>query len=391
MQGKKAIVLGAGLQGKALALDLLKGDTFSKVTATDIREEELKKLEKKSNGKIETKKMDITNREEAVEIIKEYDVAANSLPEKISDEGLMAATEAGTHLTEVTAYGPDKRVEMADDFEEAGIKVVPGCGYVPGITNALVGHAVSKLDNTKNVVVHAGGNLQNPKPPIYYKILFSLESVLTEYTTNPRAIKNHEIERVEAFGEREEIEFPEVFDEPLVSFAADELHTMSFTLKDDIENMITKAPRFKGHMKYFDTLIHAGMLSDEPTEMNGEEVKPREITRKQLEPKMKMEKDERDVSLTRLIIEGKQDGRDTKLTYQMIDYYDEENNITSMARCTAYPAAIAARMIVNDDIEGFGLKPVELELGKNEENFKKLMKELRKRDIRVNESVEKPL
>ena len=59
---------------------------------------------------------------------------------------------------------------------------------------------------------------------------------------------------------------------------------------------------------------------------------------------------EEDAVLIKVISRGIKDGRYVDLEYNMIDYYDAENSITSMMRTTAYPTSIIAQMIEQNKI-----------------------------------------
>jgi lysine 6-dehydrogenase len=65
----------------------------------------------------------------------------------------------------------------------------------------------------------------------------------------------------------------------------------------------------------------------------------------------------------------------------MIDYYDEVEKTTSMARTTAFTASIAAQMVGNTEVEETGIVPPELAF--RGERYTKLMNELAARGIRI--------
>jgi len=71
--------------------------------------------------------------------------------------------------------------------------------------------------------------------------------------------------------------------------------------------------------------------------------------------------------------------------YEMVDYYDEEKGITSMAKTTGYTAAIVARMLARGDFEAKGIQwPVHVIKGSL---FQELMSSLRERGVEVTESI----
>lgn len=71
--------------------------------------------------------------------------------------------------------------------------------------------------------------------------------------------------------------------------------------------------------------------------------------------------------------------------YDMVDFYDEEKNITSMAKTTGHTAAIIARMLARGDIKQKGIQwPVRIIRG---ELFEELLRKLRERGVEVTETI----
>jgi saccharopine dehydrogenase-like NADP-dependent oxidoreductase len=58
-----------------------------------------------------------------------------------------------------------------------------------------------------------------------------------------------------------------------------------------------------------------------------------------------------------LLVTGKglKNGKYVQKSYELIDYSDEEEGITSMRRTTAYPSSIAALILAHDDVGKCGV------------------------------------
>jgi len=63
----------------------------------------------------------------------------------------------------------------------------------------------------------------------------------------------------------------------------------------------------------------------------------------------------RDVVLVKLLGKGTKDGKNVDLEYTVIDYYDEDNDLTSMMRTTAFPVSINAQLIEQGLIGEYGV------------------------------------
>ncbi|MCD6364148.1 MAG: hypothetical protein J7M13_09175 [Synergistetes bacterium] len=145
------------------------------------------------------------------------------------------------------------------------------------------------------------------------------------------------------------------------------------------ENMEEKTLRYPGHAMIIKALREMKLLSDEY----------RDLTAKLLFPlwEMKPEEGDRDITIMWVKVEGtgKEEERIT-LEWELFDRFDEKSKIHSMARTTAFPCAIVARLIAEGEITNEGVIPPE-KLGMDEGLYSKIMWELRKRGIKIKEKV----
>ena len=84
--------------------------------------------------------------------------------------------------------------------------------------------------------------------------------------------------------------------------------------------------------------------------MDGNRVIPKHVVDAVLYPNVKMMPEDRDITAYRVTVIGQKDGRFATKTAEMIDRYDEQTGFTSMARTTAFTAAIVARMVARGDL-----------------------------------------
>ncbi len=125
----------------------------------------------------------------------------------------------------------------------------------------------------------------------------------------------------------------------LESFYTDGLRTLLKTMRK-IRNMEEKTIRYCGHAMLFKNLIACGFFSNAPIKLKNTEIPCREFTLRYLQNELSKGPE---YDLTVLIIRLK--GQGQTRAYQIIDYYDKKNQITSMARMTAYTCAVLARCI----------------------------------------------
>jgi len=89
-------------------------------------------------------------------------------------------------------------------------------------------------------------------------------------------------------------------------------------------------------------------------------------------------------------VTGTKDGEPTAYIYEFIDLHDFENDISAMARTTAYPCSVVAQMIASGEFSRPGvIHPAWI--GYDEKLSNKFFKELASRRINITEYVKRPL
>jgi lysine 6-dehydrogenase len=152
-----------------------------------------------------------------------------------------------------------------------------------------------------------------------------------------------------------------------------------------VRQCANKTVRYAGYCEKVNFLDECGLLSTTPVEFKGHKVVPFEVFSKIIYPKVRLEEDEKDITVLRVAVEGVKDNCETCYTFDMVDFYDEHRGITSMARTTGYTAAIVARMLGCGSISEKGLvPPVKSVRGKL---FRRLLQGLAERGVQVTETI----
>jgi len=180
----------------------------------------------------------------------------------------------------------------------------------------------------------------------------------------------------------EEVTFPGVG--VLEAFYTDGLRTLLYTMHD-VENMSEKTLRYPGHAEKVKLLKTLGFFEDEPAKIRDISVSPRMLTVRLFERKL-LKPEVKDCVALKVEVAGIRDGKQTSYVYHMLDWFDEKLGLTAMARTTAYPASIVARLILNEAIAERGVVPPE-KIGMNEEVFQTFWGELKKRGITITEEI----
>ena len=89
----------------------------------------------------------------------------------------------------------------------------------------------------------------------------------------------------------------------------------------------------------------------------------------------------------RVEAEGKLGEEQMLLYWDLLDYYDQDTDQSSMSRTTAFPAASMGRMIADGTIDQAGVHPPEA-FGGNEKVVDRLLLELEERNVRFRKTME---
>jgi len=369
---KKIAVLGTGLVGGPMVVDLAGHDGFE-VLAIDRDEKALKRLEGLKN--ITIRKADLSREAEVASVLKDVDMVINAVPGFMGFKVLKWIISAQKDVVDI-AFFPEDPFELDEFARQNGVTAVVDCGVAPGMSNLLTGYAASKLDEAHTAVTYVGGLPQLRSWPYEYKAVFSPIDVIEEYTRPARYIENGVQVIRPALSDVELIDFPVVG--TLEVFNTDGLRTLAKTM--NIPNMKEKTMRYPGHIEKMAVLRETGFFSEEPIKIGGSPIRPIDLTAKLLFPMWEMKEGEGDITVMRVWVEGFENGKTKRYTYDLLDRFDEDSKTHSMARTTGYTATVAARLLRDGLYTKKGISPPEY-LGKSETCVTYMLKGLAERGV----------
>ena len=380
------LVLGAGKMGVVLAKDLIESDADSRVTLVDKSSDQLKHAsEFIQSERLSPVQKDLEAEDQRYEIFEGKDVALCALLHKHSLLALETSVRRGVHFVDLVGEGPLERLRYDEEAKEKGICVISGLGVSPGITNVCVGRGVHLLDETDRALIYVGGNPVHPRPPLNYKIVYAVESLLDFYERKALILKNGKTQEVEPLSGIESISFPAPFSE-MECFYTDGLNSLIHTMKGKVKyELAEKTIRHRGHAQGIMTLKECGLFSRRPVQIGGQKVIPRNVLEKVLDSEMRLGNEE-DVTLLRIVVEGKRAGNPETHIFEMIDRCDSMRRYTSMAKTTSLPASIAAQMIASGRITQKGSRFPEDMF--HDELYQPFMDELKRRGVIITHRIE---
>jgi len=390
----RVLVLGVGKQGSVLVRDLIESDEVSEVVAGDRDIERLKQhVDKLESEKVRAQQIDVTDHAKLVDLMRRgFDVVANALLWKYSVDVAKAAIEVGVNYVDL---GPSPNVFQLDEAAKAAeVTVIPSCGLDPGIDIILEGYGAKKLDKVERIYMWCGGIPQKNTPaynsPLRYKISWWWEGAISTYCGTAKIIRDGkiiEVEKLSGPGNPEVVTFPEPVGECEAFYIGAPLLLIEHLGLKDVEEAWSKTVRWPGHCDIWRKLIDLGLTrTDLRLEIKGCEVTPREFLVELGEKTLQYEQGEGDLVVQRVHVIGQKNGERTLYAYEFMDFYDEENDTTAMARTTAYPCSIVAQMIARGDIKERGVVHAG-KIGWNIQLAEAFFSELAKRGIHIKETV----
>jgi len=371
----KIIVLGAGLVGAPMAIDLNKEDKFE-VTVADFSNEALNRVKVKC-PEVSIIQKDLSNPEDVTALVSDYDLVVNAVPGFMGFKTAKAIIKAGKNCTCIAFYEEDP-FELDQLAKENNVTMIMDCGVYPGMGSALIMNLAMRLDKVDSVLTYVGGLPEIREWPSEYKAVFSPIDVIKEYIRPARYIENgFEVVR-SALSDPEYIFFPKIG--TLEAFNTDGLRTLAKTV--DAPNLKEKTLRYPGHIEKMTVLRELGFFSKEKSiEINGIKTSPLDFTAQVLFPNWKLKEGEVDITVFQSIIEGEKAGHKIRYSIDMYDKYCSETDVISMARTTGYTATLALRMIAEGLYTHKGISPPEY-MGKYQECIDYMQRGLRERDVK---------
>ena len=364
-------ILGTGMVGKAIALDLAKDHD---VTCFDVSKENLEEVQQR-NPAIKIAANDLTDYRQYNDFLGTFELVITAVPGFMGYNTLEAVIEAGRNVIDISFF-PEDAFQLDELARKNNVTAITDCGVAPGMSNFILGRYNEEM-KISEFECYVGGLPIERKPPFQYKAPFSPVDVIQEYIRPARLVENGEVVTKPALSDREILKFDEVGD--LEAFNTDGLRSLIFTM-GHIPDMKEKTLRYPGHIDLIIAMQQAGFFDTAPLRFEEVDISPLEFTSRLLLNQWKLEPGEEEFTVMKVIVKGEQNGKPKTVQYDLFDRYDEASQTTSMARTTGYTCAAAANMLAKGMFTEKGIYPPEL-IGKNKECFDFVIEYLRERNV----------
>ena len=341
--------------GRGAAYYLAHTESVEQFIVADIDEKAAKGLAKEFSEKAVAEKVDARNKGQLISLFSRVDSVISAISYTVNEIHTEVAIETGTNMVDLggNIFVHEKQFAMHDEAKDAGVTVIPDIGLAPGMTNVLARAGIDQLSRTDSVQLRVGGLQQDPRPPLNYSLIFSVEGLINEYVEPCRVLRDGKISMEDPLIGFEELEFPEPFGKLEAFNTSGGTSTLPVTYEGKIDNLDYKTIRYPGHGHKMWCIYKLGLMDSNEMEFDGAKVAPRRVLERLLEKNLPPTG--KDATLVRCTIEGWKGTESRTVQYQLIDHFDDETKLTSMMRTTSFPAAAVAVMCADGTITERGV------------------------------------
>lgn len=354
------LILGAGMQGRAVIYGLRRLDPEATIIVGDLDTEAAKSFVDRIGVPAPMfVQLDASDSAEVMKWMEKADVVLDLLPIAFTERMAELAVEAGAHL--VNTFYPGTISGLQERAAEKKVAILPEMGMDPGIDLVMAHRLLGEFDEVTEFYSYGAGVPEREACDniLNYKISWIWSGVLDSYIRPALMIADGR----------------EVSLDPDEVFQAENLHAVTLPGLGELEaipngNALTYIDilgldreilktmgryslRWPGHAAHVLTWHRLGFMEKTVNPALG--ISPFDFMVKHFEPRLQYKDGERDLGIVVVRAKGRKDGQETVVTDVLIDRRDLDTGLYAMNRMVGFSAAIAARMIADGTIAGRGV------------------------------------
>lgn len=280
--------------------------------------------------------------------IKNFDILIGALPSAWAQKGLKLALKYKKDLIDISTVAIPFYLKHKKEILKKGIRVIPGCGFSPGLVNLIAGFESQNFEKINNIEIAAGTLPKNVN--FFFPFTWCFEDLIEEHL---EGFSGYKKERLKEVGEFE-------------SYFIEEWNSLLYTLFKS-KNISFRVIRPVGFFHFFQYLKNYGFFKKENIA----------LTKKML---TKEKKD--NVTLGLIKISGIYQQKKKEVVWKLFSEAKQTDKLNSMQKITALVPAIILGFISQDKIKNSGILFVE-EMAKDKELFQEILAKLKKEGILI--------
>jgi lysine 6-dehydrogenase len=315
----KVLVLGSGQMGKGAVYDLVRNDRVEEVICADINEKMAENLAKEMGEKATHQKVDATDHGQLKAAFSQVDSVISCVSYKVNVLHTQVAIETNTHMCDLggNINIVNKQLALHKQAKAAGVTIIPDCGLAPGMVSVLARAGIDSMSSVEDVKIRVGGLQQEPRPPLNYALIFSVEGLINEYIEPCMALRDGKIVYEEPLVAFEQVEFPPPFGILEAFNTSGGTSTLPITYEGKVKCLDYKTLRYPGHGHKMWCLMKLGLMDSEEQDFDGVKIAPRRVLEKLLAKNLPSSG--KDATLIRVTVSGWKGTESRQLIYELID------------------------------------------------------------------------
>jgi saccharopine dehydrogenase-like NADP-dependent oxidoreductase len=401
MVGKKCmkvLVVGTGAIGIVIASELAKNPEVEEVRLADINLQRAERIRDwLKSEKVSTHRVDAGKLDDVVKVAEGVDAIVNATLPRFNLTIIDAALKAKANYVDLAMYdysSYSKQLELDDKWKEAGLTALLNAGSAPGITNVLAANGADRLDRVDAIRIRIFDSVESKE----IVSTWSPKVMWDDMATEPVVYDDGEFKRVPLFSGEEIYKFPEpIGPQTVVAHVHEEPVSLSRFIGKGLKHVDLKLGT--PDMPTIKFVVQLGLMGDEPVDVGGVKVVPRDLFFKLIPPTLSFEEVENKIKAGTLIdaheiyvveVEGEKAGK--KTTYilsvpfpSLREVQEKLSGATHESYVTGVSAAVFTEMVCTGDIKAKGVFLPECLGGEERETF---IAKLAEKDIKIQERVE---
>jgi saccharopine dehydrogenase-like NADP-dependent oxidoreductase len=343
-------VIGAGSIGAAVVRELCtRTDAVAQVQVCDTRSQALQRLHDQiGSTALRSFQVDARDTNVLSQVVKGSDCVISCVPPGLNPDLAELCLHLGVHFCDLGGNDRTVKQELAlhEQAREKAVWIVPNCGLAPGLVNVLCFYAMDQLDHAEAAHLRVGDVPLRPEPPFNFRISWSAERILEDYTNPAHLIEDGSVVEVDALSRDEEIHFEEPFGTMEAFCTQGGLSTLTDTLAGRVTTLDHKTIRWPGHAHQMRFVIGLGLGEDRKIGVRTH-LTYRDILVRRMRDRLSG--DYEDAVLLRVLLRGERNGQPATIVYEMVERHDETTHQTAMMRCTAVPTVVMALCLAREE------------------------------------------
>ena len=191
--------------------------------------------------------------------------------------------------------------------------------------------------------------------PFNYRLAHAAEKLIEDYTHPVPVLRNGVVEMkapmtgielvdVDGFGQMEAF------------YAGNGLGAIARALEGHLDRLDAKTLRYPGHASQMRFILDLGLADNTSIDVRTH-LTYRDILLRRM--RKRLGGAYQDAVVVRVEVEGRRDGEEGRLVYELVDHFDEASGLSAMQRCTGFPAAAAAVLLGGRHVSGGGVGSAE--------------------------------